>query len=448
MHREAGRKAVRAAAWVVGGYGISQLLRLGGNLVLARILAPELFGTMAIAQVFVLGLGLLSDIGLEPAVIRSARAGDPAFLNTSWTLQAIRGVGLWVLSAAIAYPVSRFYSQPILLLAVPAIGFSSVLVGLKSTTLIILNRELRQGTLAAMELSVQAVSLGCTILLAYHLHSIWALVVGGIVSALVQLVWSHLLRGPVRNRLAFEHAAAHEVLSFGKWVLFSTAMTFLATQADRLLLGRLFPLAFFGVYNIAAMFATLPKEVVTRVAEKVVFPLFSQLAHSSREELRTATRRQRARLIFGLAVLVAVFASFADVLIVHLYDARYREAAWILPILAAGVWPLILYASMDRSLYVIGKPVYPAIGNLAKFLYVIAAVPLGYRLGGSPGAVVAVALNEVPMYAVVNYGLARERLSLLGQDGLATLTFLAALAACLAVRLATGMGLPVQVLFP
>jgi O-antigen/teichoic acid export membrane protein len=244
-----GKRAIRAAAFVVFGYGFSQVIRLAGNLVLARLLAPDLFGMMALAQVFYMGLGLLSDIGLEPAIIRSRRSVEPIFLNTAWTLQVIRGFILWGLAAAIAFPVARFYQEPTLVLVVPAIGLNSILIGLKSTTLVIMDKELRQGKLTYIDLAIQIVSLGCTILAAFLTKSIWSLVIGGLVASAFRTVWSHLLKSPVRNRFAFEKPAMHEVLAFGKWVLFSTAMMFFASQADRLLLGRIFPSFFWSVQH-------------------------------------------------------------------------------------------------------------------------------------------------------------------------------------------------------
>jgi len=77
------KKAIKGAAFVLAGYGLSQALRLGGNLILTRLLVPELFGIMALARAFITGLLFFSDIGLRPSIIRSPRGDDPVFLNTA-----------------------------------------------------------------------------------------------------------------------------------------------------------------------------------------------------------------------------------------------------------------------------------------------------------------------------------------------------------------------------
>src|SRR4030095_13470734 len=82
-------RAIRASLWTVGGYGLSQLLRLAGNIVLARVLFPQAFGLMALIQVFLRGLQMFSDLGVGLSVIREHR-NDSVFLNTAWTAQALR----------------------------------------------------------------------------------------------------------------------------------------------------------------------------------------------------------------------------------------------------------------------------------------------------------------------------------------------------------------------
>ena len=94
-----------------------QILRMGGklflgnHLILTRLLFPELFGLMALVNTFIQGLILFSDIGIKPSIIRSPRGDDPTFFNTAWTLQVIRGFGLWIGCCLIAWPVSQFYDN-------------------------------------------------------------------------------------------------------------------------------------------------------------------------------------------------------------------------------------------------------------------------------------------------------------------------------------------------
>jgi O-antigen/teichoic acid export membrane protein len=436
------RKAFRASIFVIFGFGLSQMIRLGGNLILTRLLVPEYFGIIALVQVFITGVGLFSDIGLEPGVIRSSRYKDPVFLNTAWTVQVIRGPVLWLFSLIVAYPVSVFYGEPILFRLIPFVGSFFIIEGFKSTSLYILNKKLHQGKLTLIELVSQTAGLILIISIAYVTRSVWALAIGGVTTQAIKTVWSHFLYKDFKHRFSIEKESLKELITFGKWIFFSTAMMFLASQSDRLILGKLFTLSFFGIYNIAVIFAEVSKQVVNRLSSNVIFPFLSHFKDLPRCDFKREVRRHRRIFLYPLAVFIGLLTGFGDVLIQFLYDPRYEHAAWVLPLLALGMWPLVLTATIDRTLLILGKPHYLAFANLSKFIYMIIIVPLSYAVWGTIGAVIAVALNDLPLYIITAVGLIRERLTLYRQDLAATLILLAAVMLCIVLRTYMGLGLP------
>ncbi|MBN2656312.1 MAG: oligosaccharide flippase family protein [Spirochaetales bacterium] len=436
------RKAIKAASYVVLGYGTSLAIRLGSNILLTRLLVPDYFGIVAIANVIYLGLFLFSDIGTAQAIIRHEDSDNPDFINTAWTIQVIRGLGLFVLTALLAYPISRIYGEKTLLYIIPTIGLNAISHGFLSTSIVTLSKELKQGTITYIELVIQLLSALVMISLAYFFPNVWALVIGGIVGTLVKTIWSHRLKGHVKNRFLINRKYLADLLSFGKWILVSTAMMFLATQIDRLMLGKLFTFSFFGIYNIAVMIAELPKQVIAKISDSVLYPLITKYATMPREEIRKKIWTQRNIMLYPLAFMVATLTSFGDYLILFLYDDRYAAAAWILPVIALGIWPLILYSTIDRVLFTLGKPKYYAFGNVSKLIYMLISLPLFYHLWGAIGAVIAVALNDIPIYILINIGLTKEKLALKRQDLSATLVLLALLALFIYIRNMFGLGLP------
>jgi O-antigen/teichoic acid export membrane protein len=137
-------------------------------------------------------------------------------------------------------------------------------------------------------------------------------------------------------------------------------------------------------------------------------------------------------------------ASFGDFLITTLYDERYYQATWILPILAVGLWPLMLSLTSDKALFAIGNPNYVALGNMFKFIYMLIGLLLAFSIYGVLGAVIVIALNDFPFYLVVSYGLWRENLATVKQDLLATGMLLGLLTVVLGVRYSLGWGLPID----
>src|SRR5688572_8201645 len=86
------KRILRASGWTFIQNGAALLLRLFGNLLLTRLLTPEAFGLMAVVQAFVVALAHLSDVGISQSIVVHRRGDDPAFLNTVWTVQILRGI--------------------------------------------------------------------------------------------------------------------------------------------------------------------------------------------------------------------------------------------------------------------------------------------------------------------------------------------------------------------
>ena len=116
----------------------------------------------------------------------------------------------------------------------------------------------------------------------------------------------------------------------------------------------------------------------------------------------------------------------------------------MLPILALGLWPLLLCASIDKVLYAIGNPKFVAFGNFLKVLYMVTLLPLGFNLMGTLGAVIVVAFNDLPLYVSVLYGLWREKLMCLQQDILATLLLIGLISVSSSARYLMGFGLSID----
>lgn len=434
--------AIRGTAWVVLTYGISLALRIGSNLILTRLLNPEMFGKVSLVWVSLGALVLFSDLGVAPSIIQSKRGDDPDFLNTAWTIQVIRGFVLWAGSLLIAWPVARFYGQPELLLLLPFMGLFLVIDGFNPTKRITLNRQLSMRHISTLEISAQVVSGVILIIWAWLSPSIWAIASAGVISAAVTLllnIWS--IPGPL-NKFAWDRSAVREILNFGKWIFASSAMHFLATQTDRLVLGKLVTLSMFGIYNLALGIAILPSTLIEKVGGTVIFPSLAKLIHLERYELRAKILKNRGLVLAAIGVLLALLISTGDIIISIMYDDRYRQAGWMLSILSVGIWPLALTNTVGPVLLALGQSQYSAFGKFLSFLFLILGIPLGAHLAGDFGAIVAVPVSNLPIYAANLYGLWKERLLCVGQDLWLTLFFLAILALFLMGRVIFGVDLP------
>ncbi len=116
------------------------------------------------------------------------------------------------------------------------------------------------------------------------------------------------------------------------------------------------------------------------------------------------------------------------------YKPAYHDAAWMVPILAAGLWHTLLYQTTSPVLFSLGKSKYNAAGNAGYCAAILVGIPVAFHAYGLVGAVVAVAAGDLPLYLVTQFGAMREGVRPLKQDGLLTLAFVATLAVLWGLR--------------
>jgi O-antigen/teichoic acid export membrane protein len=413
-------KAIHGTAWMIAGSIGTQGISFVSNLLLAWLLSPVAFGLMATVKVVIQGLRMFSDVGIGPSIVQHKRGEEPAFLNTAWTIQAIRGVGLWLGTCVLAVPAARFYGQPELAYLLPVCGLTAVVAGLNSPALFSLNRRLDLRTLTLMNLGVQFVATVAMTILAWLTGSVWALVGGWFVTALATLVMSHTVVKQHRVWFAWDRAAAHDLFKFGRWIFLSTMVTFLAGQLDRLMLPRLLPeesaAATFGVYALSYSMVLMLTGIASELSGRVMHPVLAEHARRDPAAMEGKVLRAR-RLILTLAAFAVVSVVMgAPVLFGHLYPDAYGPAAWMAQLLALPVWFSILQISADRAALVMGDSRALAISNIAKLAMTCAAAVGGYMIAGVGGFIGGMALGTLAGHIVIQSSLARHGIGIVRQD--------------------------------
>ncbi|MCI0572341.1 MAG: oligosaccharide flippase family protein [Myxococcaceae bacterium] len=421
---ELGRGLASGAVIEVTGYGLTQLIRFGTNLVLTRLLFPEAFGLMAMMGVVLYGLTMLSDVGIAQAVIRSRRGDDPPFLHTAWTLLVMRGLGLWAVAAACAWPMSAFFQQPALLWILPIGAVGSILHAFGSTRMFLMRRQVRPGPLVALELASQVAGTATIIAGAYAGLGVAGLVIGHIVTAAVHTGGSFLLPGTHRDRFGIEPEARRQIFDFGRWIFAASAVTFLANRGDQFVLGRLLGAAGLGLYNIAFALAELPEAVAQRLMAGVLYPAFARGHLKDPGEMPRIYFR--TRLVFDGVLHTALggLAGMAPWLIDLLYDERYHGAKEMLQVLAVRTALGLMAQPCESYLTALGLSHYGFRRQLFVAGSVLLFMPVGHALGGSIGLLWASALSRV-MGLVAIWPAAREQGILRFERELLVVVFLA-----------------------
>ena len=430
--------AIQGTLWIFVGYATSQGIRFIGNVILTRLLSPELFGLMTIVNIFLIGLQLFSDVGIGPSIIQNKHGEEEDFRNTAWTIQVIRGFLLWVGCLLIASPVAAVYEEPQLRWLIPFVGLTTIISGFNSSSIFILERHVAIKKLTFFKVIAQIAGVITMIGFALISPTILALAAGGVIGALATMVLSHFLIPENRPKFTWDVKAKNEIFSFGRWIFIATAMHFLANQSDRLILGKLLTLGQLGVYTIAFTLADMPRQIMARISNGIVFPIAAKKKDIPRSELREKILSQRRLLLLGLATFVALLAGLGDILIAFLYDDRYEEATWMMTLLSIGIWPYVLFDTTRPVLLAIGRSRYEALANFLRFTSISLGIVAGFHFFGLVGAIAVLAFSDVPLYIANQYGLLKEGLTCYRQDFIMTLFFISCLALLFTTRVLVG----------
>lgn len=407
------RRVIRGGAWSIAGHFISQGIRLGGNLITTRLLMPELFGIMAIANVLLIGIEMLSDLGVRQNIVQSSRGDDPEFLNTAWTIQIVRGLLLGMIVLTLSgliqlagqynwLPVGSVYADNRLPGIIAMLSLTPLIAGFESTKLATASRNLAVGHMTIIEVVAQFMGPAVIIAWCEYEPSIWALVAGWFAVSLTRMSLSHAVLPGVNNRLAWDRDSAKDIYHFGKWIFVSSILGFLLNNADRLMFGVFLTSNELGIYAIAFMMVSAMETLLRKLMSSISFPALSELYR--REPGSLGGYYYRFRMPIDLVSLFLVGAMFAcgQSVIDLLYDDRYRDAGWMLEILAVSLF-FIRYDVAGLCYLVLGKPKLLTVIIFIRVVSVYLLVSLACQFYGIKWAIWVVATNYAIALPVMFY---------------------------------------------
>jgi O-antigen/teichoic acid export membrane protein len=391
------RRIIGASSWVISGHLVAQLLRLGGNLIMTRLLVPEMFAVMAVAGIFLLGLNLFSDVGLRQNIIQSEHGTDPVFLNTAWIVQILRGVILWLIGLGLAtafqtmntaqmWTESSVYAEPVLPYVLIAISFNALIIGFESTKMALANRDLKLKFLVRNQILPQVAGLIVMISWALIDRSVWALVAGSLVVNILKVILSHIWVPGPNNKLQWDKSHFINIFSFGKWIFLNSILGFLIISGDRILLGGLVEAKILGLYVIAFFLADATRQIILKIIASVLFPALSEIVRGKVKDLQAVYYRIRLPIdIVSLTGAGFLFASGSTIIEI-LYDDRYLPAGHMLEMLSIALIA-VRYRLVGPMFVSMGKPHLLILIFLPQLLALYILLPIAFKLFGLDGAV-------------------------------------------------------------
>jgi teichuronic acid exporter len=400
--RHLDRSLMHGVAWTGALKWATQLFSWAATLIIARLLTPEDYGILVMANVYLGFVSLVNEFGLGPAIIRQRDL-------TEDQISAIGGVSiglslaLMLVSAVVAGPVAAFYEESAVRWVIIALSFTFLTTGLRVLPRALLTRDLRFKRVAAIDAVESISSMLITLVLAALGFRYWSLVLGGVLSSLLATVCAIRWR-PHRRHWPRDMASVRPSLLFGWHIVVSRFAWYLYSNADFAVVGRMFGKTNAGGYGFAWTLASIPVTRISALVNQVTPAIFSAV-QDNREQLA----RYFLRLSEGLALITLPFSVGVSLVarefVIVALGPEWRPAIVPLQLLA-------FYAGF-RSITTLHPQILAAVGRSRdqmrySILALIVIPPLFYiggKLGGMSGVawawIIGYPLVMIPPYRAV-----------------------------------------------
>ncbi|CAN7330547.1 lipopolysaccharide biosynthesis protein [Mesorhizobium amorphae] len=309
IRRGLAKHSVVGMFWTALSMGALAVAELVALLVLARLLSPKEFGLYSAALIVIKFSAIFQGLGITPAIVQRPVLED-RHLRVGFTLSCLLGLAVsalvWTMAPAIAGLLRLADLAPV----VRAVCFIFLFQGASMVALASAQRALRFRWLAFIDACAFAV--GYVVAgpaLAWLGFGIWALVAAVLVQQFIRMIVL-LIGQPHPMRPLLERRAIAELLYFGSGFTIARIFNYLATQADRLVVGRWLGVDALGLYGLSSQLMTTPAVIVGQVLDRVLFPTMA-LVQEQPARLARAYRSAVAGcalLVLPASVVVAIVA--------------------------------------------------------------------------------------------------------------------------------------------
>ena len=324
------RKIGVGVLWNLAGLFMTRGASTLFMLFLARLLAPEAFGLVAMAAVVFELANIFINSGFGTALIRSKTVSDADLNTVFYTNLLLSGLVYAMLFLGAPY-VAGFYSQPELTTLIQVMGLVVFINAAKVVQTAVLSREMDfKSQMKANALSV-AVSGTLAVTAAWHGWGVWSLA--------VQMLSASLISGLVlwfvsqwRPALQFSGESFSRLFRFGRNLLAEGMLSVLYQNSYILVIGRFFSAEVTGLYFLAKKISNLVSQQLTVAVQQATFPALSTLQDDN-EALRQKYRQIMQLMMFLISPIMALLAGLSPTFFVLLFDERWVTAVPYLQLL-------------------------------------------------------------------------------------------------------------------
>ena len=295
------QKVLSNLVWRFAERSGAQLVQFVVSIVLARIIAPEAYGTIALITVFTTILQVFVDSGLGNALIQKKDADDLDF-STVFYFNSFFCLILYGIVFICAPLIANFYNDQSLVLLTRVLSLTIVISGVKNVQQAYVSKNLifKKFFFATLLGTVGAAAIG--IFMAYKECGVWALVAQQLFNLTVDtiILW---ITVKWRPKLMFSFERLKGLFSYGWKLLVSSLLDTVYNQITQLMIGKIYTKADLAFYNKGNQFPNIIVSNINNSIDSVLLPTMSN-EQDNIEKVKEMTRRAIKTSVFIMAPLM------------------------------------------------------------------------------------------------------------------------------------------------
>lgn len=333
------KKTVKAVSWSAIDVFFRQGLQFLISVILARLLAPEDFGLIAILYIFISIANLFIDSGFGSALIQRQDVSSTDESTVFYFNLAMAAL-MSLLLGSIASLIVDFFEQPILRPLTYIMALSQFISAFGSIHTVLLTKHLMFEKIMKAGLISGILSGGIALLLAKYGYGVWSLAWQTLAASIINVFALWMLHD-WRPKLVFSMISLKKLFRFGGFLFLSGLMDVVYTRMHTLLIGKLFSFTDLGYYTRALNTRQMPSTILESVFNRVAFPVFSGVAEDKQRLLQGIKKSLIIMMLINIPIMFGLIV-VAEPFISVIFGDKWLASVPILQVLClAGVlWPL------------------------------------------------------------------------------------------------------------
>lgn len=290
------------------------------SIIVARLVAPEVYGIVALVTIFTTIMQVFIDSGLGTALIQKKNADDLDF-STVFYFNLLMCLALYGVMFLAAPFIASFYEMPQLTKIVRVLSLTLIVSGVRGIQQSYVSRNLQFKKFFFSTLGATAISAVVGIYMAYKGYGVWALVGQTVTSNAIGtiILW---ITVEWRPKLMFSFKRLKGLFSYGWKLLVSALIDTVYREIRSLIIGKRYSSEALAFYNKGQQFPKLLVDNINTSIDSVLLPTMSN-EQDDRERVKMMTRRAIKTSTYIIAPLMIGLAAVAEPFIELLLTAKW-----------------------------------------------------------------------------------------------------------------------------